>query len=794
MKLLTLNTHSLLEENSDKKLKQFVETILKEKPDIIALQEVNQSIDAPVANAKLLAGWMPCQKSGSKDEIKVPVRNDNYAAHAARLLREAGFSCSWTWVPAKIGYEKYDEGMAILCAGKTIQATDTFFISGCRDYSDWKTRRVLGVQISGSKDWFYTVHMGWWNDDKEPFLMQWKRLNKALQEKKKGSAIWLLGDFNSPAQFRNQSYDCICESGWVDTYKSALTKDSGITVEGVIDGWREFTEGDKTPEGMRMDHIWCSKDLPVKSSRVLFNGINEPKVSDHFGVLIEIMEEKPHERRTAGILLSITSLPSKYGIGCFSKSAYNFVDWLVKAEQSYWQILPLGPVSYGDSPYQSFSTFAGSPYFISLETLIEEGVLTVSECDEVDLGSKDNDIDYEKLYNNRYSLLYKAYKRSDIAKNKNYQQFVEENKWWLCDYALFMAVKDSLGGIPWNQWPEGIRLREDKVIEKYRRELHTEIEFHQYMQYQFFKQWNELKAYANKKDIRIIGDIPIYVSMDSADTWAHPELFQLDKNNVPLAIAGCPPDGFSATGQLWGNPLYRWEYHHETGYKWWISRLEYCFKMYDVVRIDHFRGFDEYYSIPYGAKTAINGHWEKGPGMELFRTVEKHLGWQEVVAEDLGYVTDSVRQLVKDSGFPGMKVLEFAFDSRDSGSANDYLPHNYIENCVAYTGTHDNETITGWFASITEKERQIARNYLCDHYTPDALLYQSFIGLIMRSSAKICIIPMQDYMGLDNSCRMNKPSTVGTNWRWRIKESELSDELLENIRSMAYRYGRSRNN
>lgn len=368
-----------------------------------------------------------------------------------------------------------------------------------------------------------------------------------------------------------------------------------------------------------MDHIWCSKNLPVKSSKVLFNGVNGPVVSDHFGVLVETMEKEPYTERATGILLSVTSLPSKYGIGCFSKSAYDFIDWLVKAGQSYWQILPLGPVSYGDSPYQSFSTFAGNPYFISLEALIEEGLLTSSECAKADFGNLEDSIDYEKIYNNRYTLLHKAYERSKIYESKNYKQFVEENKWWLYDYALFMAVKDLFDGIPWNKWPEDIRLREDEAMEHYKEKLCVEIDFYQYMQYEFFKQWNKLKAYANQKDIRIIGDIPIYVAMDSADTWAHPELFQLDKSNVPVAIAGCPPDGFSATGQLWGNPLYRWEYHKETGYKWWLSRLEYCFKMYDVVRIDHFRGFDEYYSVPYGAKTAINGHWEKGPGIELLK-------------------------------------------------------------------------------------------------------------------------------------------------------------------------------
>lgn len=494
--------------------------------------------------------------------------------------------------------------------------------------------------------------------------------------------------------------------------------------------------------------------------------------------------------RTAGILLPVTSLPSKYGIGCFSKSAYDFVDWLKAAGQSYWQILPLGPTSYGDSPYQSFSTFAGNPYFISLEALIEEGVLTEKECDGADFGSRPNDIHYEKLYKNRYPLLRKAYERSKISENPDYLRFIEENNWWLSDYALFMAVKDRFEGVPWNQWAEDIRLRWGNAMDYYREELYFEIEFQQYMQFKFYEQWNALKAYANENGIRLIGDIPIYVAMDSADTWAHPELFQLDETLTPSAVAGCPPDGFSADGQLWGNPLYRWDYHRNTGYEWWISRLSYCFRLYDVVRIDHFRGFDEYYSIPYGAESAKEGHWEKGPGIDLFRHVEQSLGWHEVIAEDLGYVTDSVCQLVFESGFPGMKVLEFAFDSRDTGSANDYLPHNYIENCVAYTGTHDNETITGWFQSITKKERQMARDYLCDQTTPDRLLHQSFISLIMRSSAKSCIIPIQDYMGYDNTCRINKPSTVGINWRWRLTEDELSEELKEKIHAMAMRYGR----
>ena len=495
-------------------------------------------------------------------------------------------------------------------------------------------------------------------------------------------------------------------------------------------------------------------------------------------------------KRAAGILLSITSIPSKYGIGCFSKEAYEFVDWLKDAGQSYWQILPVGPTSYGDSPYQSFSTFAGNPYFIDLEALIEEGVLTKEECDAVDFGKKADDIDYKKMYEGRYLLLRKAYERSNISENAEYQKFVKENGWWLSDYALFMAVKERFDGVPWTEWAEDIRLRWNNALDYYRRELYYDIEFQQYMQFLFFKQWNALKEYANSKDIQIIGDIPIYVAFDSADVWAHPELFQLDEENLPIAVAGCPPDGFAPTGQLWGNPLYRWDYHKNTGYKWWISRMEYCFHLYDVVRIDHFRGFDEYYSIPYGDETAVGGHWEKGPGLLLFRSIEQAIGQHEVIAEDLGFMTDSVRQMVKDSGFPNMKVLEFAFDVRDTASVNDYQTHNYVENSVAYTGTHDNETIVGWWGNISKAERENARNYMCDHYTPDNEMYMSLISLVMRSRSNLCVIPLQDYLGLDNNARMNQPSTVGINWKWRLKRGQLTKKLQKRIYETTKRYGR----
>ena len=495
--------------------------------------------------------------------------------------------------------------------------------------------------------------------------------------------------------------------------------------------------------------------------------------------------------RSAGILMSVTSLPSKYGIGCFSKEAYEFVDWLAEAGQTYWQILPLGPTSYGgadDSPYQAFSAFAGNPYMICLEDLIEEGVLTQAECDALDFGS--GNVDYDKLHEHRWGLLRKAYERSNISQVPEYQEFLKENNWWLSDYALYMALKSRFKDAGWTTWPEDIRLRYWYALDYYRRELYFDIEFYTFMQFKFFQQYRALKNYANQNGIKIVGDIPIYVAMDSADTWANPELFQLDENNVPTAVAGCPPDAFAADGQLWGNPLYRWDYHKQTGYRWWLSRLWYVFQLYDVTRIDHFRGFDEYFSIPYGAETAHSGHWEKGPGMDLFHCVEENLGWHEVIAEDLGYVTDTVRQMVRDSRFPGMKVLEFAFDSRDTGSANDYLPHNYIENCVVYTGTHDNETVVGWFGCITKQEMQMVRDYLCDQHTPKKYLYKSFIATAMRSAAKSCIIPMQDWLGLNNKYRMNQPSTIGTNWRWRVTGEQLSEELQQEILNATIRYGR----
>ena len=493
------------------------------------------------------------------------------------------------------------------------------------------------------------------------------------------------------------------------------------------------------------------------------------------------------DKRAAGILMPITSLPSEYGIGCFSKSAYDFVDWLKEAGQSYWQILPLGPTSYGDSPYQSFSTFAGNPYFISLKALVEEGVLTKEDCDKVSWGRRADSVDYEKIYKGRYKLLRKAYENSNTSENPDYQKFVAENSWWLSDYALFMAVKDQFGGVEWTKWAEDIRLRWANAMDYYRRELYFDIEFQQYMQFKFYEQWMKLKKYANEKGIQIIGDIPIYVAMDSADTWAHPELFQLDEENVPVAVAGCPPDGFSATGQLWGNPLYRWDYHRNTGYQWWISRLSYVFRLYDVVRIDHFRGFDEYYSIPYGDKTAQFGHWEKGPGMDLFRALEKNLGKLDVIAEDLGLLTDSVIEMVEESGFPGMKVLQFAFDENEDSP---YLTHRYERNCIVYTGTHDNETTRGWFRNLSQHDRNFARAYIgCEGKHETAAVW-SMIRAAMSSVADRCVIPVQDYLCLGNEARINEPSTLGDNWKWRMKKGQLNETIIQKIYKMTKLYGR----
>lgn len=489
--------------------------------------------------------------------------------------------------------------------------------------------------------------------------------------------------------------------------------------------------------------------------------------------------------RQSGVLLAISSLPSRYGIGCFSKEAYEFVDFLEQAGQKLWQILPIGPTGYGDSPYQSFSSFAGNPYFIDLETLIAEGYLTEADCDACDFGSNEEYVDYEKIYKARFKVLKKAFRNRNDRDSQEYKDFVEANAYWLDDYALYMAVKNSFDGKSWITWDEDIRLRKPEAVKAYTEKYGEEIGFYKFQQFLFAKQWTALKAYANRKKIKIVGDIPIYVAFDSADTWSHPELFQLDENCTPIGVAGCPPDAFSATGQLWGNPLYRWDYHKETGYRWWIQRIAYCYQLYDIVRIDHFRGFDEYYFIPYGDLTAEFGHWEQGPGYDIFRALKAELGNIKVIAEDLGFLTPSVIKLVKKTRYPGMKILQFAFDSREE---SDYLPHNYPTNCVVYTGTHDNDTTLGWYRSLNRRDKAFAKRYL--NIKSDKDVQWVFIRSALSSVADTAVIPMQDYLGLGAEARMNVPSTLGTNWKWRMKKGACTPELAKQIREVVKLYGR----
>ena len=491
--------------------------------------------------------------------------------------------------------------------------------------------------------------------------------------------------------------------------------------------------------------------------------------------------------RTSGILMPVFSLPSKYGIGCFSKEAYQFVDFLKESGQKNWQVLPLGQTSYGDSPYQSFSSFAGNPYFIDLEQLVEQQLLTKAECDSFDFGKNPESIDYAKLYQNRYKILRMACDRFLKQPSDDFFDFCQENDWWLGNYALFMVIKNMHKGASWLQWEEKYKRRDFAALDQVWHGQHDEIQFYQFQQYLFFCQWKKLHAYAAQAGIQIIGDIPIYVALDSADAWAEPQLFQFDEELNPVAVAGCPPDAFSATGQLWGNPLYRWEYHRQTGYAWWIRRIAQCLNLYDCIRIDHFRGFDEYYSIPAGDETAEHGHWEPGPGMSLMQALKDALGNVNVIAEDLGFLTDGVRRLLYDSGFPGMKVIQFAFDSREESY---YLPHNYEKNCVVYTGTHDNETLKGWLDSIEPEEIEMIQKYIGRKVEDKSELVDEVIRMAQASTANTCIIPMQDYLHLDNKARMNTPSTLGGNWCWRAKSTQITKKLSNTIKELTVIYGR----
>ncbi len=489
--------------------------------------------------------------------------------------------------------------------------------------------------------------------------------------------------------------------------------------------------------------------------------------------------------RSSGILMHISSLPSPYGIGTFGKAAYDFVDFLTDSGQSYWQILPIGPTGYGDSPYQSFSTFAGNPYFVDLDALCDEGLLNKKEITAHEWGSDPTRVDYGKLYDNRFRVLNTAYERRDDAHERYFREFTLQNASWLEDYALFMALKFHFGGKPWSEWEDDIRLRKPDALCHYSDLLHSEIEFWRFVQYLFFSQWDKLKRYANQKGISIIGDIPIYVAFDSADVWANPSLYVLDDNLLPTVVAGCPPDAFSATGQLWGNPIYRWTEMKKDGYAWWMQRLESATTIADVVRIDHFRGFDSYYEIPAGDITAENGVWKQGPGFDFFQTLRKTLGKRNIIAEDLGFLTESVRKLQKKVGYPGMKVLQFAFDSREE---SDYLPHNYEKNCVVYTGTHDNDTVCGWFLTAPRADVRFCRRYLgIRRNDPRG---RSLIRAAWASVADTAIAPMQDFLELGGEARMNAPSTVGGNWQWRALPGSITSGLGRDILALTKLYGR----
>ena len=488
--------------------------------------------------------------------------------------------------------------------------------------------------------------------------------------------------------------------------------------------------------------------------------------------------------RSCGILMPVFSLPSKYGIGTLGKEAFRFVDFLEKAGQTYWQILPLNPTNYGDSPYQSFSSFAGNPYFIDIEELINEELLTKSEADSYDFGSDNEHVDYGKLYENRLKLLRLSFNRFKI--NDDYIKFINENNFWLDDYSIFMALKNAYGDTSWETWENSLKKKDENAINDAKIRFLTDIDFYKYLQFKFNEQWNLLKDYANKKGISIIGDIPIYVAFDSADVWSNPKQFLLNDSLEPCVVAGCPPDAFCQDGQLWGNPIYDWKYMKNDGFGWWKKYLGNALKRYDIVRIDHFRAFEAYYTIPYGDENAKNGKWIKGPNMDLFNSLKKEFGDKlPIIAENLGFLTEEVHEMLENTGFPGMKVLQFAFSS-DLDS--DYLPHNYDKNCVVYTGTHDNDTIMGWLESAKEQEVALAKQYL--NYDSDSNFNWAMMKAALMSVANTCILMMQDIIGLGSEARINSPASVGENWKWRIKGECINDWLAEIVYENTKLYAR----
>lgn len=488
--------------------------------------------------------------------------------------------------------------------------------------------------------------------------------------------------------------------------------------------------------------------------------------------------------RKSGILMHITSLPGPYGLGTMGKAAYDFVDFLAAAGQSLWQILPLTPTGYGDSPYQSCSAFAGNEYLIDLPTLQQEGLLEPGEPEGFSWGQDPGRADFGLLYQSRRKVLALAYAR--FRPDGDYEAFCRENAHWLGDYALYMTLKDQFQGLPWYRWEEPLQHREPEALWQVRQSLREELDFYKFIQYQFYRQWNALRQYAKEKGIAILGDVPIYVPLDSCEVWCNPELFQLDESLTPTAVAGCPPDAFSDDGQLWGNPLYRWERHKADGYSWWIRRLSAAGRLYDGVRLDHFRGFESYWAVPYGDETAKNGKWEKGPGLDFIKAMEKALPEISFVAEDLGLLTPEVLQLREDSGLPGMKVLQFAFDSREP---SEYLPYLHVRNSVCYTGTHDNMTTTQWLREAPEETVAYAREYMC--LTEEEGLTWGVIRTAMGSVCDLCVVPMQDYLNLGGEARMNFPGTMSNaNWTWRMAPGSCTPALAEKIYNLTALYGR----
>lgn len=484
--------------------------------------------------------------------------------------------------------------------------------------------------------------------------------------------------------------------------------------------------------------------------------------------------------------MPISALPSPYGIGTLGKAAYEFVDFLESAGQSWWQMLPVGPTSYGDSPYQSFSTYAGNPYFVDLDLLVEDGLLKKAELSAVNWGKDPGKVDYARIYENRFVLLEKAAERGWKRDEEKVRAFASKNAGWLPDYALFMALKRHFGMRAWTEWEdEDVRLHRPEAVEDYREKLKADVRLFAYIQYLFFRQWRELRDYAHERGVRIIGDLPIYVAMDSADVWAEPKAFQLDERNLPKEVSGVPPDYFCADGQLWGNPLYNWDAIQADGYGWWIRRIDGAAKLYDLLRIDHFRGLESYWAVPAGEETARNGRWVKGPGMGLVRVLKNWFPQLSFIAEDLGFLTPEVRQLLRDSEFPGMKVLEFAFDSREP---SDYLPHTYSPRCVCYVGTHDNSPVMAWREEADPEDVEMAVRYLGLNEAEG--FHWGMIRGGQTSVAELFVAQMQDYLGLGAEARMNTPGTLGGNWQWRLLPGQLTEELAARMAELAWSCGR----